>query len=91
MRWRGATEIAHFLVVLTPHPIAFERDTYGVEQGLLAHRLGEEFDRARLHGFHGHQDITIASEEDDRDVDVGIGQLGLFADVEVCAAAEGLT
>ncbi len=48
-----------------------------VEHLLLAERFGQEIDGARLHRLHGHRDITVASHEDDRDVDGCLGQLDL--------------
>ena len=46
----------------------FKRNVDGIEQVLLTIRLGEEFDRACLHGLHAHRDIAMAGEEDDRNI-----------------------
>jgi hypothetical protein len=37
-----------------------------IEQRLVAHRLGEKIDGARLHRLHRHRNITMSSQEDDR-------------------------
>ena len=39
-----------------------------VEQFLVVERLGEEIDGAGLHRPHGHRDVAVAGDEDDRDV-----------------------
>src|SRR5215207_9640053 len=36
------------------------------DQRVSAHRLGEKFDRTRLHRPHGHRDIDVAADEDDQ-------------------------
>ncbi len=38
--------------------VAFERELNRVEKILVAERLGQEFDSARLHGAHSHWDIS---------------------------------
>jgi hypothetical protein len=65
------------LVGFATRAIFVERKLDGVEQILVADRLGEELDRARLHGPHRHRDVAVASDEDDRDLDVRLGELGL--------------
>ena len=45
------------------------------EEGLLIDRLGEELDGPGLHCPHGHGDVALASQEDDRDLEVGVLQL----------------
>src|SRR5690606_6230977 len=46
--------------------IALDPGRNGIEQGLVAHRLGEEIDRARLHRLDGHRNIAMAGQEHDR-------------------------
>jgi hypothetical protein len=48
-----------------------------LEQILLAKRLGQELDRARLHGPDRHGNVAVPGEEDDRQGRVGAGQLAL--------------
>src|SRR5215470_548256 len=38
---------------------------YGPEQVLVAHRLGQEINRARSHGAHTRRDVSFSSNEDD--------------------------
>ena len=40
----------------------------GLEEILVVDRLGEEINRAALHGAHAHRDVAVAGEEDDRDL-----------------------
>ena len=37
-----------------------------VEQGLVAHRLGQEIDRAGLHRLNSHRDVAMPGQKDDR-------------------------
>src|SRR3546814_65714 len=46
--------------------IAFETRGDGVEQGLIAHRLGQKIDRTRFHRLDGHRNVAMPGEEDDR-------------------------
>ena len=54
-------------------------------QLLLAERLRQELDRARLHGPDRHRNVAVTRDEDDRQRRVGAGQLPL----EVEAAEPG--
>src|SRR5262249_42153930 len=49
----------------------------GVQHVLVAKRLGEEFDRTRLHRLDGHWNIAVSGYEYDWNVDIGLCQLGL--------------
>jgi hypothetical protein len=45
-------------------------------QGVVtATKLGEELNRSRLHGVHGHGNVGVAGNKDD--VDFGFGQVTL--------------
>jgi len=72
-------KVTQFFGLLPPHPIAFERDAHGIEQGLLAHRLGEEFDHAGLHRPDAHGNIAMAGDENSWNVRVRACELGLPA------------
>src|SRR3546814_2680310 len=40
-------------------------DLYGIEQGLIADRLGQKIDRAGFHRLHRHGDVAVPGQEDD--------------------------
>ena len=40
-------------------------------------RLGEELDGPRLHGSYRHRDVAMRSDENDRNLNIGLGQLAL--------------
>ena len=44
---------------------------------MIAERLRQELDRAPLHRLHGHRNIAVPGDEDDRDVDVCRRELSL--------------
>ena len=69
------------------HPVTLQGVLHGVEQVLVAEGLGEELHRPGLHGPHRHRDVAIARDEDNRQVNLGGGQLTL----EVQAAQAGQT
>src|SRR5438270_1606396 len=46
--------------------VLFKRDTDRIEQILVAERLGQKLDGARLHRPHRHRDVAIAGDEDDQ-------------------------
>ena len=74
--------------------VALDADINGVEQVLIAKRLGQEFDRAGLHGAHRHRDVAVPGDEDDREVEPRLRDFALeiepaqarHADVEHQAA-----
>ena len=41
---------------------------YGPQQVLVAHRLGQEIDGARLHGAHARGNVALPGDENDRPV-----------------------
>src|SRR5579863_9006863 len=71
---------AHFekrLVLGAAGAVALERDLNRIEEILVAERLGEKFHRSGLHGAHGHRNIAVSGDENDRNANVGLGELGL--------------
>ena len=44
---------------------------------LVAKGLAQEIDRSCFHGLHAHRDIAVTGHENDRDVNIGLRQLGL--------------
>ena len=57
--------------------IAREGELNGVEQILFAKRLGQELDCAGLHGLYAHRYVSVSGDENDREVDACLGQVGL--------------
>jgi hypothetical protein len=57
--------------------IALERRRHGIEHVLVAKRLGEEIDRAGLHGAHRHRNVAVAGHEDDWIADALADELAL--------------
>jgi hypothetical protein len=53
----------------------------GVQYVLLAEWFRQEIDRTRLHRSHHHGNIGVSADEDDGDVDIRAGELGL----KICA------
>src|SRR3546814_4390475 len=45
--------------------VAFDPRGYGIEQGLIADRLGQKIDRAGFHRLHRHGDVAVPGQEDD--------------------------
>src|ERR1700722_18371992 len=66
-----------YLVSFAPLPIPSNRRHHSVQHFLLAKRLGQKIDRSTLHGPDSHRDVAMTSHEDDWNVDVSLGQLGL--------------
>ena len=65
------------LVLGAAFTVAFERNLNRIEEILIPERLGEEFDRARLHGAHRHRDIAVSADENDGNLDARLGEFGL--------------
>ena len=57
--------------------IAFERELNRVEKILIAKRLGQELDGAGFHRAHRHWHVSETGNEDNGDLNVRFGQLGL--------------
>src|ERR1700692_2703472 len=71
------THVANRLVLGAPRAVAFERNLNRIEEVLIAKRLVEELDGSGLHGPHGHRDIAVAGDENDRNANIGFGEFGL--------------
>ena len=61
--------------VAAPCAVALDGRVDGVEQHLLVERLGEELDRAGLHRAHGHRNVAVPGDEDDRQSDACFREL----------------
>ena len=65
------------LVALPAGTIASEAGLDGIEEILIAERLGEKLDGTALHRLHAHRDVAMRRHEDDREWPVRRGQLAL--------------
>jgi hypothetical protein len=65
------------LFILAPSAITREAELDGVEKLLIPEGLGQELDGAPLHRLHGHGDVAVARDEDDREFLVRRGELAL--------------
>src|ERR1700730_12195350 len=48
-----------------------------IQEILVAERLGEEFHGPRLHGPYRHRNVAVRGDENDRNLNIGCGQLAL--------------
>ncbi|MNE82598.1 hypothetical protein D3C80_1793320 [compost metagenome] len=65
-----AFQRVHARCGLAPFLIAVQALGDGIEQVLFAKWLGQELQRAGLHGFDGHGDVAMGGDEHHRDQDV---------------------
>src|ERR1700722_7088798 len=71
------SQIRDYLVGFPTLPIPIDRRHHSVQHVLVTKRFGQEIDRAALHGPDGHRNVAVASHEDDWNMDIRPGQLGL--------------
>ena len=76
-RFKPLPQHCNFRLFLTSAAVAFQGNLNRIQQILIAEWFGQEFDRPRLHGPHGHGDITVAGDKYDRNANVSLGQLVL--------------
>src|SRR5262245_43932025 len=76
-RLETSLKIVRDLLAFAPLAITLDRRRHRIQHVLVAKRLAQEIDRSGLHGPHGHRDVAVAGHEDDRDMNVRLGQLGL--------------
>src|SRR5262249_51990846 len=65
------------LFVFPTHLVARQAELNGVEEILIAERLGQELDGPSFHDLHGHRYVAVSRDEDDRDLPVGRIELAL--------------
>src|SRR5207245_3975892 len=65
------------LFVLQPCAISCKAQLDGVQQVLIAERLGQELDRSSLYRLDGHRDVPVSGDKDDRNVNIRRRQLSL--------------
>ena len=79
--WRKRAEAFFQLrIVVLDDPslsIALDGRKDGIKHVLIAKWLGEEVDRAMLHGVDGHRNVSISGHHHHRNSDAGLGQSGL--------------
>src|SRR4051794_40439072 len=66
--------------------VALDSREDGVQQILIPKWLGEEIDGAGLHRLYRHRDIAMPGHEDDRNLDIGLGEFAL--DIEAAQARQ---
>src|ERR1700739_2218166 len=64
-------------LVLARLPVAIQCLMNGIQQVLVAEWLGQELHSAGFHSLHGHGDIAVPSDENDRDLDACASQFML--------------
>ena len=70
-------ELGHLRALAPGDTVLRNRLLNRIQKFLTAERFGEEFNRPGLHGAHGHGNIRVAGNENDRDLNVGFGQFAL--------------
>src|ERR1700682_4149812 len=71
------TQFGKLNVLMTNHPVSVQSLVNRIQQVLVSKGLGQEFDRAGFHGLHGHRNISVPGDEDDRNAQAGVSQLAL--------------
>ena len=64
-------------VVLAACAVSSEPHVYGVQKILIPERLRQELDGARLHRLHGHRNVSMSGDEDDRERHARRGKIAL--------------
>src|SRR3984957_6843026 len=81
LSWRERCEAfpqrRNFHPSLASRAIPLQRDLNRIQQILVAERFGEELDGSRLYGPHGHRDVTVGANKDNRDINLRLRQLAL--------------
>src|SRR5262249_30052546 len=65
------------LFIFPPRTITGKAELNGVEQVLIAERLGQKLNGASLHRLDRHRDVAVPCDEDDREFPVCRGELTL--------------
>ena len=65
------------LITLPTGTIASEAGLDSIEEVLITERLCEELYGTALHRLHGHRDVAVRCDEDDRDLPVRRGKVAL--------------
>src|SRR5262249_34040246 len=76
-RVKALSEIHQNFFVFPACAVTRKADLNCVKEILVAEGLRQELDSAAFHGLHGHRDVAMPRDEDDRDVPVSRGELAL--------------
>src|ERR1700674_2137747 len=76
-RFEALPQRCNFPFSVASRAIPFQCNVNRIQQILVAERLGEELDSSGLQGPHGHRDVTVGTNKDDRDINLSLGQLAL--------------
>jgi hypothetical protein len=76
-RLESCPESFQTFVLLAPGTIASEPKVNCVEKVLIAERLREELDGAPFHRLHTHRNVTVSSDEDNRELCVRSNEIAL--------------
>src|SRR5947199_8794786 len=63
--------------ILPPSAIAREAELNGFEEVLITERLRKELNRTALHRLHGHRNVAVPGDEDDRQFPLRRGELAV--------------
>jgi hypothetical protein len=76
--------------MLSTRTIASEPDIHSIQKILVAERLREKLDGAALHRLHGHRNVAMPGDEDDRESDAPGGEISLKSVAELCRMVDKL-
>src|ERR1700739_175576 len=76
-RVKALPKFCYFRPLLASGAVAGDRSLNRLQQILATERLGQKLHRACLHGLYRHGNVAMASDKDDRNVDVRFAQFAL--------------
>src|SRR5262249_31242545 len=76
-RIEPSAEILYLFLGFPPHAIALEGCSNSIQKVLLTNWFGQKLNGASFHGLYRHWDIAKAGNENDWNIDVHLGELGL--------------
>src|SRR5580693_3308715 len=76
-RGEALPEVHQSLFIFPPRTAARKAELNGVEEVLIAVRLGQELNGTPLHRLHRHRDVAVPRDEDDREFPVCRSELAL--------------
>jgi len=75
--FESRSERAQRLFFLAARTVASEPIIYSIQKVLVPKRLRQKFDRTGLHRLHGHRDVAMSSDENNREFDACCGEIAL--------------
>jgi len=76
-RFEALSQGCNFAFSLASRAISVQCDLNRIQQVLVAERLGKELDGSSLHRPHGHRDVTVGANKDNRDIVLSLSQFAL--------------